>query len=62
MSTHQLLTSGYGRQVRLLVQVLPVIFEESCVGMHPGPDLLAWWIWAGPIGFPPTLGAWESTC
>lgn len=39
MSTHQLLTSGYGRQVRLLVQVLPVIFEESCFALKGGTAL-----------------------
>lgn len=36
MSTDKLLRSGYGQQVQLLVQVLPVVFEESCFALKGG--------------------------
>lgn len=36
MSTDKLLRSGYGQQVQLLVQVLPVVFEESSFALKGG--------------------------
>lgn len=36
MSTDRLLRSGYGQQVQLLVQVLPVVFEEPCFALKGG--------------------------
>lgn len=36
MSTDRLLRSGYGQQVQLLVQVLPVVFEETCFALKGG--------------------------
>lgn len=36
MSTAKLLRGSYGQQVQLLVQVLPVVFEESCFALKGG--------------------------
>lgn len=36
MSADKLLQGGYGQQAQLLVQVLPVVFEESCFALKGG--------------------------